>query len=56
MLEAIANGILLIILVGILILWIVALTNWDGECHMDCADCPYKGWCDHENKRRKRHG
>ena len=55
MLETIANALLLAFLVGIFILWIVALTEWDGECHMDCAYCPYSGWCDQEQKRRK-HG
>jgi len=35
--------------IGCIVFWILALVNWDGECHSDnCDCCPYSGACPKE--------
>lgn len=44
LLSAIANLVLLIVMAICTAAWVVALVNWDGECHCDkseCDTCPF---------------
>jgi hypothetical protein len=54
MAEAIINLLPLLIGVVFTALCISAIADSDGRCHNeDCDGCPYSGWCD-EQERRKR--
>ena len=41
MLWAVLKLIGLFFLIGVCILWIYCLVEWDGQCHGKCNDCPY---------------
>ena len=53
MMEAFCNLLLLVVYVAILILWIAALVDSDGKCHLeDCTGCPYLHDCQEERRRK----
>ena len=53
MMEAFCNLLLLAVYVAILILWIAALVDSDGKCHLeDCTGCPYRHDCQEERRRK----
>jgi len=44
--EAILNLLLAFVAIGIIVVWIKALGDWDGKCHYeDCSHCPFDGDC-----------
>ena len=52
MFEAIMNLLLVALGIGLTALWIAALCESDGDCHMDnCAACPFDGDCPAERKK-----
>ena len=53
MMEAFCNLLLLAVYVAVLILWIAALVDSDGKCHLeDCTGCPYRHDCQEERRRK----
>ena len=49
MIQALFNLLLILMGIGCIVFWILALVNWDGECHSDnCDCCPYSGACPKE--------
>ena len=44
---------LLVVFVAVMILWITALVDSDGKCHLeDCTGCPYRHDCQEERRRK----
>ena len=42
-------------LIFISILWIIAIGESDGHCHIeDCSRCPYEGDCPEQDRKEKR--
>ena len=53
MMEAFCNLLLLVVFVAVMILWIAALVDSDGKCHLeDCTGCPYRYDCQEERRRK----
>ena len=53
MIEAICNLLLLVVVIAVTILWIMALADSDGKCHLeDCTGCPYRHDCQEERRRK----
>ena len=53
MMEAFCNLLLLVVFVAVMILWITALVDSDGKCHLkDCIGCPYRHDCQEERRRK----
>ena len=53
MMEAFCNLLLLVVFVAVMILWITALVDSDGKCHLeDCTGCPYLHDCQEERRRK----
>ena len=53
MMEAFCNLLLLVVYVAVMILWIAALVDSDGKCHLeDCTGCPYRHDCQEERRRK----
>ena len=51
MIQAVFNLLLILMGIGCVVFWIMALGDWDGECHYDdCGCCPYHGDCPEEKK------
>ena len=39
--------------IAVMILWITALVDSDGKCHLeDCTGCPYRHDCQEERRRK----
>lgn len=52
MIEAMIKLLLIAVIALVVILWIVALIDSDGKCHLeDCDGCMYEGICQEEGKR-----
>ncbi len=51
MIQAILNLLLMAAALVCVVFWILALGDWDGECHYDdCGHCPYRGTCPEEKR------
>lgn len=52
MIKAIMNLLLVFVLICGVVLWIAALVEFDGVCHIeDCEDCPYEEDCPYQKRR-----
>lgn len=52
MIEALIRLLLVAVIALVVILWIVALIDSDGKCHLeDCDGCMYEVICQEEGKR-----
>ena len=46
MIQAFFNLLLILMGIGCIVFWILALVDWDGECHDEsCNHCPCYGDC-----------
>ena len=52
MIEAVMNLLLLAVAAAVTVLWIIALAESDGRCHLDdCQGCPFAGDCPEDRRK-----